>query len=170
MPAGTIEVCGPHKISMNGSEVGRGDNDDLFRLETEYQYTDLYTNEFGTMPAEAVLVGARAIVSFSLVYFDRSAFMQAVDKGSTGTGTAQWVFPTVGRKTGAGDTTDNTFSIVLTPDGAGGGGKTVTVYRCRLLSVAYADFGNKANRAIIRCEGLPDVDNAQTASAIYNIA
>jgi hypothetical protein len=103
------------------------------------------------------------------VCFNRANFMSAVDLGAGRGGTEQWVFPAVGTKTGAGDTTDTTFSIVLTPDSVAAGQKTITVYRCRLVSVGYADFGNKANRAIIRCEALPDVDNAQTDSAIYAI-
>jgi len=169
--ATAFEVTGPHTIQMKAAggsyvTVGRGDNDDLFRIESEYQYVDIFTNEFGTMPAEVIRTGAKATVSFSLVLIDRTNFesvIAAIDGGTSGT----YAYPKVGSVLKPGITGDTTFSVKLLPDSTAAGQKTVEVFRCRLLALNHTDFGNKANRIVVRAEALPDADAAD--STVYTI-
>lgn len=145
--AAVIEVFGPHTISLGGSVLGRGDNDDLFRIEIEYQYTDVFTNEGGTMPMQAIRTGAKATVSFSLVSIDRTLIETAIgamDGGQTST----MAYPKVGSLSGGAEASVSSLLLTAT-------GKTVNVHRCRLLAYQNADFGNKATRAIFRFEALP---------------
>jgi hypothetical protein len=170
--ATAFEVTGPHTIQMKAAggsyaTVGRGDNDDLFRIESEYQYVDIFTNEFGTMPAEVIRTGAKATVSFSLVLIDRTNFetvIAAIDGGQT---SGTYAYPKVGSVLKPGITGDTTFSVKLLPDSTAAGQKTVEVFRCRLLGLNHTDFGNKANRIVIRAEALPDADAAD--STVYTI-
>ena len=171
--ATAFEVTGPHTIQMKAAGgsyaiVGRGDNDDLFRIESEYQYVDIFTNEFGTMPAEVIRTGAKATVSFSLVLIDRTNFetvIAAIDGGQT---SGTYAYPKVGSVLKAGLASgDTTFSVKLVPDSTAAGQKTVEVLRCRLLALNHTDFGNKANRIVVRAEALPDGDAAD--STVYTI-
>jgi hypothetical protein len=42
------------------TELGRGDNNGLFRIEVTNRYADIQTNEYGEMAARSVMVGATA--------------------------------------------------------------------------------------------------------------
>jgi hypothetical protein len=151
-----IEIIGPHTISVGGSVLGRGDNDDLFRIEVEYQFTDVFTNESGTMPAAAIRTGTKAQVYFSLVSIDRTTIANAVDATDGGQSQAySW------SKVGT-DAQSSTVAIVLT------GSKTITVARARLISMKQQDFGNKASRVVFHYEALPDPTDYD--SAIFTVA
>jgi len=152
-----IEIVGPHTISVGGSVLGRGDNDDLFRIEVEYQYTDVFTNESGTMPAAAIRTGTKAQVYFSLVSIDRDTLKTAVEATDGGQNTSGYVWSKVGT-----DAQSSTVSIVLT------GAKTITVSRARLISMKQQDFGNKASRVVFHYEALPNPSAFD--SAIFTIA
>lgn len=152
-----IEIAGPHTISVGGSVIGRGDNDDLFRIEVEYQYTDVFTNETGTMPAAAIRTGAKANVYFSLVSIDRVTIATAVEATDGGQTTSGYAWSKVGT-----DAQSSTVQIVLT------GSKTVTVSRARLISMKQQDFGNKATRVVFHYEALPNPSSLD--SAIFTVA
>jgi len=165
------EVVGPYTIStVVGSTtriLGRGDNDDLFKLDLNYTYTDIFTNDSGTMPFESVRTGVKAECFFSLIVIDRavlSAFLADIDGGGTA---AEAPFPVVGttlkNSAALGQTT---FSVVVNYT------TTLTVKRCRLLSLKQLDFGNKATRFAFHCEALPLVTSSAVAytSDIYAIA
>jgi hypothetical protein len=156
MATPVIEVVGPHTISVGGNVLGRGDNDDLFRIEVEYAYTDVFTNESGTMPAAAIRTGTKAQVYFSLVSISRSDILTAVQSadGSSGSG---YVFAKVGT-----DAQSDTQTIVLT------GSKTITVNRVRLISMKQQDFGNKASRVVFHFEALPTPNSLE--SVIFTVA
>lgn len=152
-----IEIAGPHTISVGGSVIGRGDNDDLFRIEVEYQYTDVFTNETGTMPAAAIRTGAKANVYFSLVSIDRATIATAVEATDGGQTTSGYAWSKVGT-----DAQSSIVAIVLT------GSKTVTVSRARLISMKQQDFGNKATRVVFHYEALPSPTSLD--SAIFTVA
>lgn len=162
--ATAVEVFGPYTISalngVSGSSkvlLGRGDNDDLFKLDISYTYTDVYTNESGTMPYESIRTGGKVECSFSLIVIDRaviSTFLGGLDGGTTGS-TAS--IPKVGSILGnASSATPSTTTIVVNyTDGA-----TATflkVPRCRLVTFKQSDFGNKATRMTFAFEALPAV-------------
>jgi len=167
------EVFGPYTISTVVSSstriLGRGDNDDLFKLDLNYSYTDIFTNDSGTMPFESVRTGVKAECFFSLIVIDRavlSAFLSDIDGGGSNT---EAPFPVVGttlkNSAASGQTT---FSVVVNY----GTSSTLTVRRCRLLSLKQLDFGNKATRFAFHCEALPLVTSSAVAytSDIYAIA
>jgi hypothetical protein len=156
MATPVIEVVGPHTISVGGVVLGRGDNDDLFRIEVEYAYTDVFTNESGTMAAAAIRTGTKAQVYFSLVSISRSDILTAVQgaDGSSGTG---YVFAKVGT-----DAQSDTQTITLT------GSKTITVNRVRLISMKQQDFGNKASRVVFHFEALPNPSSLE--SVIFTVS
>jgi hypothetical protein len=157
MATPVIEVVGPHTISVGGVVLGRGDNDDLFRIEVEYAYTDVFTNESGTMPAAAIRTGTKAQVYFSLVSISRSDISTAVEATDGGQSTSGYAWSKVGT-----DAQSSTVAIVLT------GAKTITVSRARLISMKQQDFGNKASRVVFHYEALPNPSSLD--SAIFTVA
>lgn len=168
--ATAVEVFGPYTISAllatSGSAkvlLGRGDNDDLFKLDISYTYTDVFTNESGTMPYESIRTGGKVECSFSLIVIDRtivSGLLAGMDGGSTGTtAPIPKVGSILGNAVSTGATTATTATITVNyTDGA-----TATflkVPRCRLLSFKQSDFGNKATRMTFAFEALPAVTHA----------
>ena len=160
------EVIGPYTISTivgaTTRVLGRGDNDDLFKLDLNYSYTDIFTNDSGTMPYDSIRTGVKAECFFSLIVADRtvlSAFLADIDGGGTAT---EAPFPVVGSLLG-----QLTFSVVVNY----GTSSKLTLRRCRLLSLKQSDFGNKATRFTFHCEALPLVTTGNVAytSDIYSI-
>ena len=167
------EVIGPYTIStIVGSTtrvLGRGDNDDLFKLDLNYSYTDIFTNDSGTMPYDSIRTGVKAECFFSLIVMDRAvlaAFLMDIDGGAT-TG-LESPFPVVGgllnNSASSGKTT---FSVAVNY----GSTSELTLFRCRLLSLKQSDFGNKATRFTFHCEALPLVTTGNIAytSDIYSL-
>lgn len=160
-----LNVTGPHQIlwaaagSTPTTALGRADNDDLFSIDIEYKYQDIYTNELGQNPANAILMGATAFVSFTLVTYDPSelaTLFQSLD-ARTGTG---FLFPQVGALAIPSSGT-NLVSFKVSPDIAGA--PAYTVDRCRLITHTVKDTGNKPTRAAFKFEILPST----AGSAIY---
>lgn len=166
------EVIGPYTISTIVSSttrvLGRGDNDDLFKLDLNYSYTDIFTNDSGTMPYDSIRTGVKAECFFSLIVSDRtvlSAFLADIDGGGTAT---EAPFPVVGSLLlNAATSGQLTFSVVVNY----GTSSKLTLRRCRLLSLKQLDFGNKATRFTFHCEALPLVTTGNVAytSDIYSI-
>lgn len=167
--ATAIEVTGPHTIKWSDAsgsattELGRGDNNDLFRIEVTNRYADIHTNEYGEMAAQSVMVGATATVNFSLVSFDRDEALKLQRRAggnAAGTGLAA-SYPVVGALTNAGHGTvanDNTIKLTVDPDIANRLGIQVT--RVRVTSLNFTDFGNRATRLVFSGEILPDFDTS----------
>lgn len=159
--AQTINVTGPHTIywgtSSANTALGRGDNNDLFKIQVTHRYVDIQTNEHGDMAANSVLVGATGTVSFSLVKWDtaQAAALQAAI-GQTGGGGIK--YPTVGKLTNNGITGDATVAFAVMPDLNGRIGVSVT--RVRVTGFEVTDFGNRAARLVVSGEILPDGDAA----------
>jgi hypothetical protein len=161
-----LNVTGPHTILWGvqgagaSNTLGRADNDDLFNIEIEYQYNDVFTNEFGMNPADSILMGARAYVAFTLVTYDPSqlaALIQAID-GQSGTG---FLFPKVG--TLAYNAGSSMQLIQLKVDSEITNAPHYNVERCKLISTSVKDVGNKPTRAGFKFEILPGT----AGSAIY---
>jgi hypothetical protein len=159
-----LNVTGPHQIAWaavgtvpTNKYLGRADNDDLFNIELEYQYTDVMTNELGNNPSNAILMGARAFAAFTLVTFDPTAVTELFQHfdGQTGTGSNTFYFPKVGSVVYDSATEANSLLVALKviPDGAGG--PAYLLPRCRLITSNVKDVGNKATRAGFRFEILP---------------
>lgn len=167
------EIIGPYTIStIVGSTtrvLGRGDNDDLFKLDLTYNYTDIFTNDSGTMPYDSIRTGVKAECFFSLIVIDRtvlSAFLMDIDGGSQ-TG-LESPFPVVGSLlNNAASSGKTTFSVVVNYKTS----SEITLFRCRMLSFKQLDFGNKATRLTFHCEALPLVTagNVAYTSDIYSI-
>lgn len=157
-----LNVTGPHNIqwatgATGHATLGRADNDDLFNIEMEYKYSDIQTNEFGTMPANSILMGATAFVNFTLVQYDASA-ITAMFNAMNGSGSNGIAFPSVGVLISTGSTsTDQLVSIKVTPSIAGR--PTYQVDNLRLISHNLRDVGNKPTRAAFRFEVLPVTAN-----------
>jgi hypothetical protein len=150
-----LNVTGPHQILWGtaggapSTALGRADNDDLFSIDIEYQYQDIFTNEFGMNPANAILMGARAYVSFTLGAYDPTEvanLFQRVDGDTSATGI---VFPKVGALAGG-----FLAAFKVSPP-AGSATPTYTVDRCRLVTHTLKDTGNKPTRAAFKFEILP---------------
>ena len=163
-----LNVTGPHKILFGtvggtpSTELGRADNDDLFAIDLEYKYQDIYTNELGQNPANAILMGATAFVNFTLVAYDPdklSDLFEQID-GRSGSG---FLFPQVGKLAYDSVTAASSFlvSLKVSPDIANS--PTYTVDRCRLITHTVKDIGNKPTRAAFKFEILPGT----AGSAIY---
>lgn len=164
-----IEVTGPHTIEWSDAAgtgntvLGRGDNNDLFRIEVTNRYADIQTNEYGEMAAQSVMVGATATVNFSLVSFDRDEALKLQRRSggnAAGTGLAA-SYPVVGALTNAGHGTaasDNTIKLTVNPDIASRLG--IQVARVRVTSLNFTDFGNRATRLVFSGEILPDFDTS----------
>jgi hypothetical protein len=153
-----LNVTGPHKIlwgnagTTPSTELGRTDNDDLFTIEMEYLYNDVLTNEFGMNPADAILMGARAFVSFTMVTYDPAqvtSLFQRTD-GQSGSTADTFYFPKVGSL--AYDTAPGSLLVAIKVDSD-------------LTSApsTIKDVGNKPTRAGFRFEVLPGT----TGSTIY---
>ena len=170
-----INVAGPHLIQWKAAtsgatyaDLGRGDNNDLFRIDTTLKYADIATNEFGDMPAESVMTGISATVHMTFVSWDIDQYdnLQARIAGRTASSNTTF-FPTVGQLVGAGHATaanDYTVSLKLVPSITGRRG--IEVSRVRILSANVQDFGNRATRLVISGDLLPDVDGIGT-NALY---
>lgn len=153
-----LNVTGPHTIlwaaqgTSPNNTLGRADNDDLFNIEIEYQYNDIFTNEFGANPADSILMGARAYVSFTLVSYDPAqlaSLIQAID----GQGTSGFLFPKVG--TLAYNAGTSSQLIQLKVDSEITNAPHYNVERCKLISTSVKDVGNKPTRAGFKFEILP---------------
>lgn len=159
--AAVIEIIGPNTVTWGGSLLGRGDNDDLFKIDIDYKYYDVKTNQSAEMIADAVRTGATVTVNFSLIVIDRTTLTTIL--GSTDGGQLQSnAYPKVGSLGGAA----GLGSLVCT------GSQTITVPRCRVVKWTSADHGNKPTRFVFTFEALPS-DNAATPSldnSIYTIA
>lgn len=167
--ATAIEVTGPHTIEWSDASgsgnttLGRGDNNDLFRIEVTHRYADIQTNEYGEMAAQSVLVGATATVNFSLVSFDRDEALK-LQRRSGGNAAGSGLsasYPVVGALTNAGHTTaanDNTIKLTVNPDIASRLG--IAVARVRVINLNFSDFGNRASRLVFSGEILPDYDTS----------
>lgn len=169
----TFEVTGPNtvqaRVGGTGSYItlGRGDNDDLFRIETEVSHVDIMTNESGSMPIESIRTGMKVSVYFSLIDINRTnieTIVQGTD-GQTGTTGGSYYYPGVGTllKPGAASG-DTTFDLKCLPDTTTGGQKTVTVFRCRMTGLNQQDFGNKPTRLVFKAEAMVDADTLGTAA------
>jgi len=167
--ATAINVAGPHKIKWGAGAtaasavLGRGDNNDLFRIEMSHKYVDIQTNEFGDMPAESIMTGITATINFSLVSYDTAEAnkLQVFMTGNGAAGGEIGKYPAVGTLTQAGHNTtanDLTVNFELDPDIANRRG--ITVFRVRPTKLDYQEFGNKATRLVFAGEILPDVDTA----------
>lgn len=164
-----LNVTGPHQIYYGAGGVtpsnllGRTDNDDLFSVEMEYKYLDIYTNEFGQNPAEAIQVGAMAYCNFTLVSYDPTVVssMIAVCSGQTSAGTGPQ-FPIVGQ--GMRDSS-NWVSLKVDSDGTG---PNYTLNYCRLISHNIKDIGNKPTRVGFRFEVIRN--SATSAENIYTVS
>jgi len=166
-----INVAGPHLIQWKAAtsgatyaDLGRGDNNDLFRIETTHKYADISTNEFGDMPAESVLTGITATLHMSFASWDIDEYtkLQARVTGRSATSNTTY-FPVIGGLVGAGNATaanDYTVSFKLVPAITGRRGVEVT--RVRLLTANVQDFGNRATRLVVSAEVLPDIDGVGT--------
>lgn len=164
--AAILNVTGPHQIAWaaagttpSTAYLGRADNDDLFSIEMEYKYQDVYTNELGQSPANAILMGATAFVNFTLVSYDPDVILNVFNKLDAYSTTGNYVFPTVGAL--AYDSTlanANLISLKVIP--ANTGSPTYMVDRCRLISHTIKDVGNKPTRAGFRFEIMAGSANA----------
>lgn len=163
-----LNVTGPHKIlwgnagTTPANELGRTDNDDLFSIDIEYQYNDVFTNEFGNNPADAILMGARAFVNFTMVTYDPdqlASLLQRVDGQSSSTANT-FYFPKVGSL--AYDPS-GALLVALKVDSDITNAPHYTVDRCRLLTTTVKDIGNKPTRAGFKFEILPGT----TGASIY---
>lgn len=159
-----LNITGPHLIrwgTTTGSyaDLGRTDNDDLFNIEIEYKYNDIQTNEFGSMPADAILMGATAFVNFTMVSYDAAEIanlFNACNGSSSGIS-----FPEVGAL--AIGSSDNLIALTAVPSITGR--PTYTVDKLRLISHNLRDIGNKPTRAAFRFEVLP----VTAGRAIYTV-
>ena len=165
MPA-ILNVTGPHQIAWAAAGttpttayLGRADNDDLFSIEMEYKYQDVYTNELGQSPANAILMGATAFVNFTLVSYDPDAILNVFEKLDGYATAGNYVFPSVG-KLAYDSTINNANLIALKVIPANTGSPTYFVDRCRLISHTIKDVGNKPTRAGFRFEILAGAPNA----------
>ena len=163
-----LNVTGPYTIAWaaagsvpSSSVLGRTDNDDLFNIELEQKYTDVFTNEFGANPADAIHTGAIAYVNFTLVTFDFTQIQSMLQK--CGFGSSGPKFPTVGGLS-VGSTAGSEKLVAL---------KVITsatsqgylVDYCRLISHNIKDVGNKPTRAGFRFEILP----VTAGRALYSV-
>lgn len=161
-----LNVTGPHQIlygtsgSPATSAFGRADNDDLFSIDIEYKYQDIYTNEFGQNPANAILMGATAFVSFTLVTYDPSALASVFQSLDAQSGSG-FLFPKVGALAIPSAGAANLISLKVSPDIANS--PTYDVDRCRLITHTLKDTGNKPTRAAFKFEILPGT----AGSSIY---
>lgn len=161
-----LNVTGPHRIAWaaagsvpSTAYLGRADNDDLFSLEIEYKYQDIYTNELGTSPANSILMGATAFVNFTMVAYDPTVILNVFEKLDGVAATGNYVFPSVGKlvyDATAGNR--NLIALKVVPDGSGF--PTYTVDNCRLITHTLKDVGNKPTRAAFRFEVMPGAANA----------
>ena len=167
--ATAINVTGPHTIKWGSGStaasavLGRGDNNDLFRIEMSHKYVDIQTNEYGDMPADSIMTGITATINFSLVSYDtaEAGKLQVFTTGNGAAGGESGKYPIIGTLTQAGSATsanDLTVNFALDPDIANRRG--ITVFRVRPTKLDYQDFGNKATRLVFAGEILPDVDTA----------
>jgi len=154
-----IEVVGPNTITFGGSTLGRSDNDDLFKIEVDYKYLDIKTNEFGEMPFDSVLLGAIATVSFSLIMIDRAVLASTLLTASNQTG-VPYAFPKVGTLA-FGNTTGTIVCAGTT--------QTITVAGCRLLKHSPMDHGNKPTRITFLFDVMC-AHNALNADSIYTVS
>ena len=174
--ATAVEVFGPYTISASiytkstatssspAVEIGRGDNNDLFKLDITYMHTDIFTNESGAMPFDSVRTGAKVTCSFSLIVIDRAqiaTFMQAVDGHSAATSGVNF-YPQVGTLA-----QDNTLNIIVNYK-SGATSKTLTVPRCKIVDRKELDFGNKGTKIAFNCESF--VNQAAFEGALYTMA
>jgi len=166
-----LNVTGPHSIlwgnagSTATTELGRADNDDLFNIDMEYQYNDVMTNEFGMNPADAILMGAKAFVNFTLVTYDPdqlASILQRTD-GQTGSTANTVYFPKVGSVVYNTSPTVGGLLVSLKVDSDIASAPHYTIDRCRLISTTVKDVGNKPTRAGFKFEILPGT----TGSTIY---
>lgn len=148
--AAIIEVLGPHTIGWAGELFGRGDNDDLFKIDIDRKYVDIKTNEFGEMIYDSILMGALVTCSFSCILTDRAAIASAMNS-TDGGGTNATSYPKVGILNSA---SSHTGSIVLT-----GVSKVLTVPNCRLLKWTTQDYGNKPTKHIFSFDVIPAAAN-----------
>lgn len=176
--ATAIEITGPHTIKWSDASgsgdtvLGRGDNNDLFRIEVVNRYVDIHTNEYGEMPAQSIMVGATASVHFSLVSFDRDEALKLQRRsGGNAAGTGlNASYPIVGAFANAGHATaasDNTIKLKVDPDIANRLG--IEVARVRVMNLNFSDFGNKASRLLFTGEILPDIDTAISSQTFYTL-
>lgn len=152
--AALIEVMGPHVIGWAGQVFGRGDNDDLFKIEIDRKYVDIKTNEFGEMIYNSILMGATVTCAFSCILTDRAAIIAAMDSTDGGSATSN-SFPKVGVLHSSSNVTG---TILLT-----GANSTLTVPSCRLLKWTSQDYGNKPTKHIFSFDVIP----AAVGAAIY---
>lgn len=162
-----LNVTGPHQIAWaapgttpTNAYLGRADNDDLFSMEIEYKYQDVFTNELGQSPANAILMGATAFVNFTLVAWDNTVIRNVMERLDAVSATGNYVFPTVGSLVYNSTTpaNSNLISLKTIPDIAGN--PSYMVDRCRLISHTIKDVGNKPTRAAFRFEVLPGTANS----------
>ena len=165
--ASAINVTGPHTIKWGSGStaasaiLGRGDNNDLFRIEMSHKYVDIQTNEFGDMPAESIMTGITATINFSLVSYDtaEAGKLQTSMTGNGAGGGESGNYPIIGTLNKAGATSgDVTVNFALVPSITGRRG--ITVFRVRPTKLDYQEFGNKATRLVFSGEILPDVDTS----------
>lgn len=152
-----LNISGPHTIQWatvsSFADLGRTDNDDLFNIEIEYKYNDIQTNEFGSMPADAILMGATAFVNFTMVSYDANA-ITSLFNAVNGSGSTGISFPTVGKlAVGSDPSTDQLIALKINPTISGR--PNYTVEKLRLISHNLRDIGNKPTRAAFRFEILP---------------
>lgn len=162
-----LNVTGPHSIQWSTAtsftDLGRTDNDDLFNIEIEYKYNDIQTNEFGSMPADAIMMGASAFVNFTMVSYD-PVQITALFNAANGSGSAGVAFPTVGTLAVNSGGSDQLVSLKINPTIAGR--PTYQVEKLRLISHNLRDIGNKPSRAAFRFEILPVSANR----ALYTVS
>lgn len=170
MTTPAVEVFGPYTISAavgtgSFSVLGRGDNDDLFKLDITHSYTDIFTNESGTMPYDSIRTGGKAECSFSLIVIDRTAIsliLGGMDGGTTGTtASIPKVGSLIGNSFAAASQTTCTIAVNYF---VGSTATTLKVPRCRLLSHKHSDFGNKATRIAFSFEAMPDATSGAIAT------
>jgi hypothetical protein len=167
-----LNVTGPHQIAWANAGttpttayLGRADNDDLFNIEMEYKYSDVFTNELGQSPANAIIMGATAFVNFSLVTHDPTAVKNMFERLDAYATTGNYVFPTVGTKIYDSTLANSSLvSLKVIPDIVNS--PAYTVDRCRLISHTVKDVGNKPTRVGFRFEILAGSANA----TIYTVS
>lgn len=150
-----LNVTGPHTIQWgvaaavpSFTDLGRTDNDDLFSVEIEHKYMDIFTNEFGLNPAESIQMGSVAYVNFTMVSHNPQAVINMIaTAGGISTGGTGPTFPTIGETTLANT---NLIAFKINPGIAGNPGYTVNY--CRLISHTLKDVGNKPTRVGFRFE------------------
>lgn len=149
-----LNVTGPHTIQWSAAgttswaDLGRTDNDDLFNIEVEHKYMDIFTNEFGQNPADSIQMGAVATLNFTLVSHNPTAcisMMNAIAGG--GTATTGLAFPTIGQRALA----DSNLVAIKANSGIAGSPSYIVDY-CRLLGTSLKDVGNKPTRVGFRFE------------------